>query len=403
MYLNKITPFLSFFLTPITYFVYLKLKKNKIKFIVNTISQSTGHVLMELDWFFRYTKIHKEDDFKYGIVWPKSEVSIGARDIYKHKFNFFIVNNFIFRIVSLVLIRYPDITIDFSLSHLNYISQLDKKKKFSFYYNKFFLKKKLHKEKADVINNYIKYYKAIQSTKNYFPMSFFSNFDDKLKNFIGKEINNYAIIHIKNVKMNATLKETDPNTYIKTIKYLQQKGFKVIFAGREKMPKLFDNLNILNYSEWKYASFEFDLQLLKNSKFILAGASGFGYFADIMNIPSVYSNFWQIGIQNPGQKTILIPTLLKKKETSNFISFQQQSDLFYNFGWVLDNLKDYEPRNASEDEVYDATIEALSFKNENSPMNEEQINFNNINKKCPSCYALSRLSKYFAKKHINLF
>ena len=87
---------------------------------------------MELDWFFRYTKIHKEDDFKYGIVWPKSEVSIGARDIYKHKFNFFIVNNFIFRIVSLVLIRYPDITIDFSLSHLNYISQLDKKKKFSF-------------------------------------------------------------------------------------------------------------------------------------------------------------------------------------------------------------------------------------------------------------------------------
>ena len=42
----------------------------------------------------------KEDDFKYGIVWPKSEVSIGARDIYKHKFNFFTEIFFKFIIIT---------------------------------------------------------------------------------------------------------------------------------------------------------------------------------------------------------------------------------------------------------------------------------------------------------------
>ena len=400
-YLNKLNPLLAYLLTPISYIFFLYLRKYKYRFIVNTISQSPGHVLMELDWFFRHKKYSLEN-YKYGIIWPKSEVSICTKEMFNSRFDFFIVNNFLFRIISLILLKYPELTIDFSLSHLNYFSNKETNSSKFYLLKKFFLKHKLHKDKSEIINNYTSYYKIISKEKNFFPLSDFLNYDNKLKSFIGTDTK-YAVIQIKNITINNTLRATDPKTYVKTIKYLQQKGLKIIFAGREKMPKIFFDLDILNYSEWQGANFKFDMQLIKNSQFVLSSASGFGLLADTMGVPLVWTNFWQIGLQLPGKNTIFIPTLLKEILSDKFISFKNQCNLFYNHGWVLNELNKYEPQNADEEDIYEATKESFEIKEKFIQMNENQIKFNNIKKDCPSIYCLSRLSNHFAKKYISLF
>ena len=77
--------------------------------------------------------------------------------------------------------------------------------------------------------------------------------------------------------------------------------------------------------------------------------------------------------------------------------------MFYNNGWVLNELNKYEPQNADEEDIYEATKESFEIKEKFIQMNENQIKFNNIKKDCPSIYCLSRLSNHFAKKYISLF
>ena len=126
----------------------------------------------------------------------------------------------------------------------------------------------------------------------------------------------YIVIQIKQQKGNSTILKTDPKTYLKSIKFYQEKKYKIIFAGRsEIIPKEFEDIGVVDYSQFKHASFQTDLNLISASDLVISGASGFANIAQVYDIPCVYANSWHIVLTPSSKYCVHLPYKFLKRET----------------------------------------------------------------------------------------
>jgi len=407
LYENLICPNIAFYFFWILWPFYFFAKKKKLSFLINNMTFSPGQATMELDYFFR--RLHVGDiasDRKYIVVWPSnwliSDVASDLKKMYHSKFYLFIVNDFLYYLLLPLFSRFPDIVCDCGISLQNCLI-IDENGKIRSKTFPFLQSAKRSFLEYTEVN---KHYNILQSqTPGFCPMRPDYPMTWKLLDFLAEVMTKYAVIQIRNSRVNGTLVPTDPLTYVETIEFLKKNGFGVVFAGREIMPEIFSDLGVLNYANWEGASFFHDLQLIASSAFVLSSASGFSTMADTMEIPMVYSNNWVPSQSTPGRFTICVPTLLHNYD-GRLMRFIEQIDysrktLGSNNYYDLDKVT-LKPRVATSRELLEATKEALFLGNSFQAPSDLQSQYKSLMTGTPFYFAGSRISQYFIESHQNL-
>jgi len=373
-------------------FFYLEKKYNlKVRISINNIYWAVGHVYPEYDWLCRLNNYNMKNGYAlmYIYAYPSCSLTRFFKENFKHPRVKVLTSNFLYICLYSYAIRNPNKVVDVSTSSLcsqsreGVISHRNVFRYKQFEYAS--ILRAQEKEKYPLLENY------------------FGSHD--LPSFI-KNKEKFALIQIKTQIVNATLQITSPNTYLKTINFLRNQGYQVIFVGREKMPKIFEDYGVYNYAESNFANAENDYLLNRYSKFTLSSASGFSYMADTMGTPLLSINSWYI-IGYPGRKTTNIPSRIKYR--GELLGPIAQVELFYKIGQVLpwrekELLKNITPINVDDDEIFAVTKLIITNKNyflEN--MSEYEIRFQQLFPNDIPSIELSRYSYTYLNEVAKLF
>jgi putative glycosyltransferase (TIGR04372 family) len=393
LYFKWLAPNLAVYVYWISLPVFYFFKRKGYLFLTNNITNSPGHVMPELDYFFRRTWGLSDSQNKYIIIWPRSEISHGAKTAYeKHVFKF-IVSDLVYILTHPFLIRFPELTIDCGIS----IVDRSRSRCINYGLNYLPILKEGRREFEENWKILYQYYKLRREQHEYSPMNVALQIDQKLLNFI-ENSKKYVLIQIKDIVGNGTAKPIDPYSYLGSIVFLKDSGYKIIFAGREKMPALFKDFDVINYSEWQFSSFLYDLQLVHNAELVISSASGFSYLADTMQIPLVYTNQWNFVCPPAGMYTVIVPTLFMQNQNSPW-KFTNQINYFYNRKDSNTAIPEsLNPRNASSEEILEGAKEALELKRQYKGMTSLQKDFHLLFPTTPLEMAESRISQFFIEK-----
>lgn len=397
-YESRIAPWIAIWFGWLYRPLYRILKKCNVCFVIN-IAGGTGHILCELDLFIRLLHQKKIDPAKRYVWIRKNDPfsSVCAKN-YGQYFWFVKTSYLLYELLLPLTIRFKDITLDCGLSGLQW--QLDRNGKYirpipgQNYLNLIPL--------LELNKLWNRYFQLRSSTINYFPLVTKIAWG-KLENLLGDPLQRRVLVHIKEKQGNATLAATDPNSYLETLQYFYSKDFQIVFVGREKMPDCFKDFSVINYSESSLASFRHDIAIFQSCEMAIIGGSGIAYLADCYNKPYLYINSWHIATPVFSPSAIVVPTLLKK-HNGEFLSFQEQIDLFLTTqpDGVVPSLGRFFPRNATSAEILAAVFELEQLIKQPGPRTVLQESVKKLGRDTPLSYAASRFSEFFLQQHQHL-
>jgi putative glycosyltransferase (TIGR04372 family) len=375
---------------PLAFFLINK----KILFSINNLPNAVGHIYPEVDYLLRVKKTQTTiKDKTIFYIYPKNPVLTGFVNAVGYTTEIkFIISGLLHILIWPLLMRFPELTI--STAHGPDKYSLDDGKRFiKFVYPN-------HRSHEYTMRTRHKRYFALRAkTLDYFPLKIVSPLPIKLTQMIDSD--KYFVIQIKTESINGTWQPCDPSTYHDAIKEVISLGYKVVFAGREKMPESFKKLGLINYSESKNATAANDFYLVLNSCGVIASSSGFSYIPDVLDIPLLTINNFEISVAYPGRKTIHVPSLLTKEGIP--MKFKEQI-AFHLKGQLTSevvNDKSIFCEDASAEDVLFAFRELYIIikTGEVSLSTKAQLFFRNYFPLDLTFYALSDISDHFIKKH----
>ena len=362
------------------------IKSKNILISINNISQSTGHLYLEVDYLARMHDLGIiSKDKKIYCIFPKSPTSIAFQNINKDENIRFIISGLLNLLIYPLVLRYSFLACNAGLSGENH--GIDSRKNYRLGY-------------AECYKNYIKYFKIVAESKDYFPVKKFHQIKAKTDLNAFLNFDKYIVLQIKDVIGNATYKPVDPETYLPVIEWSIHRGFGVVFAGRETMPTIFARYGVVNYAQSKLASSINDYHLINNASAVLSSGSGFSCIPFALGTPMVIVNVWNF-LWASHSNTIIIPSLLSYKE--NKLSFIDQ----YSYVLQRDQLTrdcgpeiDYSCEDASGGDILDAWKE-LFDRVDNPDFNptDLQRKFKSNLIGTPARYSLGDISNSFMNKH----
>lgn len=404
-YEARIAPFLAVHAGWMFWPIYKLLAAQNICFVAN-IGDVPGHINFELDSFFRKLKLGEiAKDKRYVWIRKSTDISKACVKLYKHKFWLALSNNLVYNLLFPIIIRYKDITVTCGNSRLKWQLPDDlnyHKTKFGQHYWYLY-----QTTRSDEHRQYKEYYKRRLKCKDFFPLleSIYINADNELIRFLNDKTEKLALIHIKTKKINATIKPTDPNTYLLTLQYLSDAGYRLIFVGREEMPQEFLKYKVINYANSNIATYKHDIQLFKMAELVITAGSGISTLPDCLDKPFLFLNSWHLPLLLFSRKCISVPSLLQDS-SGRFLKFSEQINLYNSLHEPKSGAYpdiSYEGRNATSEEILKAIQELILLKKnfiERTPLQER---FRKLTYGTPSFWALSRINEYFLQKHIDLF
>ena len=349
---------------------------------------STGHTVAELDYYFKLFYRFRLKRFRVVFLSNYNKMTYEAFELFSHFFYGKIISNRIDYIIKKFFLNNPNnLGLDFGLSTIKHGYK-------SGNYPLDFVFKK-----------YINYFK-LRKKYDFNPFENIS-FSEDLKYFLNSQVgkSKYIIVQIKEEKGNSTILKTDPKTYIKTIKFYQKKNYKVILAGRkEKIPKEFQELGVIDYSKFKNTSFQTDLNLISKSELVISSASGFACIAQVYDKPLVYSNSWHIVLTPSSRYCVHLPYKFINKKTGLFTSYDEIINFYlFKCNQLFLGEDIYEVLPNTDQEILEASIEAMNLKKKYFEPHKIYLNFKNRYDKVPIKYCETRISTEFVKKNHKLF
>jgi putative glycosyltransferase (TIGR04372 family) len=367
---------------------FIKIFYPKDRILCNIFWNSVGHLSSEFDFFFlKLAKLKKP--IKVIVFCPNSKNNQTILKKNKKFYRLIFFNYFLFKYISLISPKFKKNFIDCSLSDLR------------FHFQKL-VDKKSYIEVARSLN---KYYILKKKTK-LLPFLEFSYDDDNLSNFLQTNCiqkKKYAVIHIKEFEGNACAKRTSPDTYLDTIHYLNSLGLKVVFGGRERMPAIFKELNVINFANSNFSkTYEDDLNLIANSCFVISFASGYMFMPDVLNIPGVSVGSWNLADTIFSRNIVILPTILNY-ENGEKLTFKNQHKLFIENINDFSKVKNINPINPTGLEILSSVKQALNRNNVKKSDYFLEARFKNQFKKSPIYYSQCRISEQFLQNNIDRF
>jgi putative glycosyltransferase (TIGR04372 family) len=161
--------------------------------------------------------------------------------------------------------------------------------------------------------------------------------------------------HKFNAHRNASI-----DTYIPAIKEITDRGGWVIRMGESSMNPLPKMKNVFDYAHSNFKSDWMDIFLCGEARFYLGASGGIFLTPNIFGTPILGTN-WPPTICGYCSNSIVIPKMMKRKETDEYISFKEMMSppiIHAESGIFIEELG-FELVDNSEDEILDATIEML--------------------------------------------
>jgi putative glycosyltransferase (TIGR04372 family) len=175
---------------------------------------------------------------------------------------------------------------------------------------------------------WVRMYKAWNATRGRFPLREALDMipcDPAFEAFLPKK--KYAVLQIKTNIVNGTVRVLTPDFFFPTLEMLRDKGYAVVLVGREKMPEEFKRYDVLDYAGSKFASPRNDFYVFRRASIGVASPSGAGYFCDAMGVPLCQYAPWTLQ-PHPGERTIMVPSRIRRKESPAILTFSQQIATF---------------------------------------------------------------------------
>lgn len=381
----------NFLLSIINVFLYCIFKLLNINILNNHLIGAVGHSTSELDYFFLLKKSKKIKKKNYLLFLDNTNLSRDLKIMFDGKI-FIIVNTVLNTIIKKFLQKHSNFGLDIGLSHFLNIEE-DKIKEFG---------KGLRgwKEGFDRDRGYWNLKNIYNDYFSYQNLNIKEEQKRKLLEGLNVDINKkIALIQIKTQIGNACAKETDPHTYLKTIEFLIENNFQIIFVGREVMPNIFKKYSLINYANSKYISWMNDVILSEKADFFLSFGSGLGHLPAVLNRPCLYVGFWHLISPISNQKSIFVPSILKNKKSGKFLKFSEQIEYANKKSIQHFFSESYEVINPDSDDLLNGTKELIDFINNKKNIDISQIDFKEkLNlQKCQS-----NISKFFLKKYTYL-
>ena len=350
---------------------------------------SIGHTVAELDYLFKLIYKYRINRFKLVFLSNESKMAQEAYELFSEFFFAKIISNRADYIIKkFFLSENNNLGLDFGLSTIKHGH------KFGNYKLDYVFKK---------YNNYFKLNSKIKNFNPFKRISFNKNLEKFLDQTVGSS--DYILLQIKEQKGNSTILKTNPETYLKSIKYFQNKGYKVIFAGKkEKIPKEFKKLDVVDYSNFKYHSLQSDLNLVFRSKLVISAASGFACLAQVNDTPCVYSNSWQVVLTPSSKYCVHLPYLFLDKKSKKKVTYNEIINLYLNKDNQTFFSEDrYDVIANTDDEILAAAKEAMHLKDNYQKPSQRYLKFKEKYKNLPIKYCETRISTQFVEKHSELF
>ena len=368
---------------------YLK-KKNILISVNNICNFSTGHIYGEIDQLKRLQKLNGQYmNSKIWFITSRKEILGETHHVFESK-NFKVLFGGLKRVFfTFVAIKYPAISIDGSIGHDNYILSNRPLSHRIVYHSS-------EKKKARLDYRSLEFYPIKERLIHY---------QDK-KDMLHSQLNissKYIVLQIKTIDDNATVELINPDVYLDSIRYFQNKGYDVVLAGREVCPKVFLDNNVVDYANSNYASTLNDFLLVGHCSLVISSASGFALLVESLDKPLLVIN--SAHIMGPfGRRTIIIPVLLAIGEKIFNAKIQYRYICTYGFD-LRKNFKDIRINHMpTKEEVLEGAIELEKMLFDRVPPLTSLQKEICDNGGCPKFTdGLSRISDFYLKKHRNFF
>ena len=355
LYERKVAPFIAYNLKYLLVLIEKILIKKNFVFI-KPISHGIGASLPSIHHFILLKENEKIDPKKkYIWVTKKNSYFFELQKIFKDYFYLTKQNNLLYYIILPLLLRDSKLTL--SIGHEGVIWSLPKNKDdlTKKWFNQQTYIYRISRKECEQLWN--KYYDELTDSKgtNLFSKNVFIN----TKNHFINENKKNVLIHIRDFIRNASLSITDPKTYEKTINYLFDNNYNLIFIGRNKMPDNFKNYPIKNYANSEEISIENDLRLFNHSFFSIVCAAGIGSYPTVLNRPFLNINSAEFIYNWSSDISIFVPALLNFKDNST-LKFSEIINLNRNKNYK-DLIKSYIPINVDDTDILNGCIELEKF------------------------------------------
>lgn len=137
----------------------------------------------------------------------------------------------------------------------------------------------------------------------------------------------YAVLQIKTTVINGTARVLPGEAYRPALELLRDEGYSIILAGREPMPEEFKRFGVFDYPRSQFANPKNDFFLFSRAKVGLVSPSGAGLFCDTLGVPCCQIGSYTL-LAHPSEKTLMVPSRLTHKDTSQVLSFSAQAMAF---------------------------------------------------------------------------
>jgi|TARA_B110000259_G_C14001333_1_gene396406 putative glycosyltransferase (TIGR04372 family) len=380
----------NFILSIINIFFYCIFKLLNINVLNNHLIGTVGHSAIEINYFFLLKRSKKIKKKNYILFLDNSQICRDLKIMFDGKIRI-IVNTTLNTIIKKFLQKNSEFGLDIGVSHFLNVEE-NKIKGFGIGM----------RDWKEGFNRDQDYWHLKNDYKDYFAYQNL-NIDEEKKDELLEKLNinvnkKIALIHIKTKIGNACAKVTDPYTYIKTIEFLIENHFQIIFVGREIMPNIFRKYSIINYANSKFTSWMNDVILTEKSDFFLCFGSGLAQLPSVMNKSCLYVGFWHVFSPISNQRSIFIPSILKNKNNGEFLKFAEQTEYAHKIRMQHFSSELYEVINPDKDDLLNGTKELLDLYN-NKKIDNGQINFK---KKLNLQKCESNISKFFLEKYTYL-
>jgi putative glycosyltransferase (TIGR04372 family) len=206
-----------------------------------------------------------------------------------------------------------------------------------------------------------------------------------------------ALVHIKQMSVNASAQATDPATYLPALGRICDLGWQPVFAGREVMPDEFRAFGVADYAGSGIASEADDLALFSRGRIAITAGSGIAHAFEIMDVPVVYTNSWHIDMLCSSRRCVVVPTTMRERQTGRPLTALEQiavhkampDRILYEFPHQT-----HIPEQAAAEHVREAFEEALRLGHpgtEPPPASALQERFKRLDAESPFAAGLARV------------
>lgn len=188
----------------------------------------------------------------------------------------------------------------------------------------------------------------------------------------------YVCLHVregKGAKGDEPFRQANILDYMDAVKAVVSRGGWVFRMGDTSMIPLPKMKNVIDYARSNFKSEWMDVFLCGSSKFFIGTSSGLCTFAMTFGVPIVQTNYLPTNTLSFTSNDLFLPKLCRKKNSQNFISFQELMSSPVSAGGsqkYYDEFLNVETVDNTPDELRGIVVEMMDILENKKSYNEEE-------------------------------